>query len=183
MKKRLVLLALVLLLTASLTACYHIRPVGAVTWVEGHLTSDTTWVPTDTYRVIGDTYVDSAVTLTITPGVHVEFADGFSLKIEGSLNATGTPMSPIIFTSSRTQPTPGVWGDIEFRANTSEHLRLENSKIEYANSAIIINSQAEGIIANNEFTNNSQSGIHIHGDSNTTIIGNTVSSNEERYNQ
>ncbi len=178
MKDRLVQLALIILLTLSIATCYHIDPVGAVTWVEGHLTSDTTWVSTDTYRVIGDTYVDSAVTLTIMPGVRVEFADGFSLKVEGSLNASGTLKEPIVFTSSRTQPSPGVWAGIEFRANTSEYLRFENCKIEYADYAIRVNSQAEGIIANNLFTNNSQSGIHIHGNSNTTISGNTITSNK-----
>lgn len=178
MKKRFVLLTLIMLLTTSITASYRIWPVGAVNWVEGHLTYDTTWVPNDTYRVIGDTYVDSGVTLTVTPGVRVEFADGFSLKVEGSLNATGTPTEPIVFTSSRTQPAPGAWGDIEFRANNSGHFTLEYSKIEYANYAIIINSPAEEIIAQNEFVNNSKSGIHIYGDSNATITGNTITFNK-----
>jgi parallel beta-helix repeat protein len=179
MKDRLLHLTLIILLALSLTAVYCIQPVGALTWVEGHLTSDTTWVPTETYRVIEDTYVDSGATLTIMPGVRVEFVDGLSLKIEGSLNASGTITEPIIFTSSRTQPSPGVWAGLEFRANASEHLRLENSRIEYADYGIVINSQAEGIIANNEFTNNSQSGIHIDGDSNTTIISNTFSFNKD----
>lgn len=174
MKKRFVLLTLVLLLAASITAYYHTWPVGAVTWVQGHVTLDTTWASNDTYRVIGDTYIDSGVTLTITPGVRVEFADGFSLKVEGSLNATGTPTEPIVFTSSRTQPVPGAWGDIEFRANNSGHFTLEYSRIEYANNAIMINSPAEELIAQNDFVNNSESGIHIYGDSNATITGNTI---------
>lgn len=178
MKNKPAHLAFVILLILSVAICYNIRPAGAVTWVEGHLTSDTTWVSTDTYRVMGDTYVDSAVTLTIMPGVRVEFVDGFSLKIEGSLNASGTPTEPIIFTSTRTQPTLGIWASIEFRANTTEHLTLKNCKIEYAENAIIINSQAEGIIINNLFTNNSESGIHIHGNSNTTIRGNTINFNK-----
>ncbi len=178
MKKRFVLLTLIMLLAASITACYRTWPVGAVNWVEGHLTSDTTWVSNDTYRVIGDTYVDSGVTLTVTPGVRVEFADGFSLKVEGSLNATGTPTEPIVFTSSRTQPAPGAWGDIEFRANNSGHFTLKYCRIEYANHAIIINSPAEEIIVQNEFVNNSESGIHIYGDSNATITGNTITFNK-----
>ena len=174
MRTKFLLFILTMLLAASITTCYGTLPVGAVTWVEGHLTSNTTWVSNDTYRVIGDTYVDSGVTLTVTPGVRVEFADGFSLKVEGSLNATGTPTEPIVFTSSRTQPAPGAWGGIEFRANNSGHFTLEYSRIEYANYAIVINSPADETIVQNEFVNNSESGIHIYGYSNATITGNTI---------
>lgn len=75
MSRKLVLLVLLALGISSIVATANIQTVEAIIWVEGHITSDTTWSPVDTYRVINNTYVDSGVVLTILSGVHVQFAD------------------------------------------------------------------------------------------------------------
>jgi hypothetical protein len=108
MSRKVILLILMILGISGVIAFHRLPVAKAIIWIEGHITSDTTWTPVDTYRVINDTYVDPGVTLTILPGVHVQFADGFSLIVQGSLNATGTDANLIIFTSSRATPQPWI---------------------------------------------------------------------------
>jgi hypothetical protein len=127
--------------------------------------------------VIGDTYVDPGVTLTIEPGVRVEFADGLSLTVEGSFNATGTQSERTVFTSSRDVPSPGSWGRIEFKANMSESFVLEHSKVEYATYGVVVDSPAEAIIKRNEFVNISESGVHILGNGKINVADNTFTLN------
>ncbi|MGA2863269.1 MAG: FG-GAP-like repeat-containing protein [Verrucomicrobiota bacterium] len=62
------------------------------------------------------TVVSNAV-LTIPPGTRLRFAPGTSLTIQqGALNANGTPLDPIVFTSANDQPglTPaaGDWNGV-----------------------------------------------------------------------
>ena len=111
---------------SSLVSGFPLHPVNGVIWIEGHITSDTTWNPVDTYRVIDDTYVDPGVTLTIEPGVRVEFADDFSLYVDGSLGAVGTESDPILFTSSRSSPIPGAWNTISFRGVGTHELHYDD---------------------------------------------------------
>jgi hypothetical protein len=54
------------------------------------------------------------VTLTIQPGVVVQFASGGWLEVDGTLVAQGTPTNPISFTSSAPTPAPGDWGYLYF---------------------------------------------------------------------
>lgn len=150
----------------------------AIIWIEGHITSDTTWSPVDTYRVINDTYVDLGVTLTILSGVHVQFADGFSLIIEGNLNATGTDVDPIVFTSSRVTPSAGVWNTIDFKGALSCSFVFEHVRVEYAVNGITVESQGSTTVVRSEFYNCSESGIMIKGTSNTTIEENTIKYNK-----
>ena len=173
MTKGIVLLMIVVL--ASVTALgFYVRPVHGIIWIEGHITSDTTWTPVDTYRVIDDTYVDPGVTLTIEPGVRVEFADGFSLIIEGSLEASGTGSNQIVFTSSRSSPSPGVWKSIRFRGSLDERFLIAYGNIKHAVHGITVESQAPAIIEHCEIANCSESGIMLVGKSNVTIRENII---------
>jgi len=56
----------------------------------------------DTVRVIDNISIPASETLEIEPGVVVEFQGYFHLDVKGNLQATGTPLSPIIFTVSDT---------------------------------------------------------------------------------
>jgi len=168
-------------------------PVHAQTWVEGHITQDTTWTTADSpYRAINDVIVDSGVLLTVEPGVEVQFADGFSLIVEGSMSAIGTEANPIIFTSSRTSPSPGAWETIQFIGGETEFFTIKHSIITYARSGVTINTHectyncrltpteyGKVLVEKNKIHQNSGSGIRVIGDthSGTIITGNTIWSN------
>ncbi len=70
--------------------------------------------PCNTYVGYGTT-VQSGATLTVDPGVIVEFNSG-ALNVAETLHAIGTASQPIIFTSNQTNPAPGDWDGIQTTA-------------------------------------------------------------------
>ncbi len=109
-------LSLLVLMLCALTA-------GASTQVFGTIRQDTTWTAAGSpYIVIQNVRINESVTLTIEPGVRVEFYqetdqhldDKFSITIDGQLIAIGLESKPITFTSARSKPEPGDWNYIEF---------------------------------------------------------------------
>jgi parallel beta-helix repeat protein len=147
--------------------------------LEGHITLDTTLMLANSpYRVINDVTVDAGVKLTIELGVKVEFADGFSLIVQGSLNATGTETEQIIFTSSRTSPSPGSWNTIRFVGGKTESFKMKYSNITYAvNGITIATSDGYALIEKCEISHNLESGVMLEGRSNALIRENTIKQN------
>ena len=93
--------------------------------------SSVTWTRDGSpYIVTGN--VDIYATLTIEPGVQVRFDDGMLLRIFGELNAVGTEVEPIVFTSNSGSPAPGSWKAIAFQNYSSPFSRIENAVVEYA---------------------------------------------------
>ena len=118
-------------------------------WIplEGHISQDTTLaITTEPYRAVNDVVVDPGVTLTVKPGVELQFADGFSLTVEGSLNASGTSDHPILFTSSRIDPYGGAWDAIRFNGSLGEIFLLRHVRIEYASHGASIGGVGEATI-------------------------------------
>jgi len=177
-ERRVKLSVLLVLLGLSVFVNYFfVWNVRAQTWVEGHITQDTTWTLANSpYRAINDVIVDPGVLLTIEPGVIVQFADGFSLIVEGSLRSVGTENKKIRFTSSRVSPSPGVWNRIEFKGNQSESLVIEHSIIEFAKTGIWHSQQGPIEISASEISNNGN-GV-ILGGGNTVLKQNTFESND-----
>jgi len=144
-------------------------PVHAQTWIGGYIRQNTIWTVVDSpYRVIYDVVVDSGVLLTIEPGVEVQFADGLSLIVRGSLNASGTQSNPIIFTSSRvaedlSDPCPGTWNTITYEGNSSEQFTFRHSKVEYAIHGVTIQNPGSATVENNHLRNCLEDGVHIVG--------------------
>lgn len=112
-------------------ARYHIAPDGGVL----HLSSQT-WDATLPHIVVGNMWVDSLQTLTISPGAEVHFANDACLVLESTarLQARGSEEEPIVFTSLRHDGwyrfLPGQWGLIWFRnnsiGNVIDHAVVEN---------------------------------------------------------
>ena len=79
----------------------------------GDITADETWSRLDNPHYLVDTVtVKPGVTLTLEPGVEVYSQGLFRLKVEGHLEAVGTPADPILLRSQT--GVPGDWEGIEF---------------------------------------------------------------------
>jgi parallel beta-helix repeat protein len=111
-------------------------------------------------------------------GVHVQFADSFSLIVEGSLNATGTDTNPIVFTSSRTSPSAGAWNTVDFKGAPNCSFVFEHLRVEYAVNGITVESQGLALVKTSEFFNCSESGIMIKGTAHLSLVENTIEHNK-----
>ncbi len=97
--------------------------VSAQTWVAGPISEDTVWTLAGSpYVVYQNVRVNEHVTLTIEPGVRVQFKqetdqaldEKFNLTVSGQLIARGTAASPVRFTSHNANPEAGDWEYIRF---------------------------------------------------------------------
>jgi hypothetical protein len=87
--------------------------------VEGSIEVDTLW-NADLVKVIGNVIVEDDVTLTVAPGVVVEFQGYFRLDVAGTILAIGTPDQRIVFTTDEPESfavdasRTGCWNGIRF---------------------------------------------------------------------
>jgi hypothetical protein len=82
------------------------------------------------YRVTSNVTVQTTGTLTIEPGVEIEFASGVGLTVNGALSAAGTADLPIRFFGA--QATAGYWKGVIFSSsdnvnNLLDHVTVENA--------------------------------------------------------
>jgi RHS repeat-associated protein len=94
------LLALVVVTLA--TALVSVAPAAANTEVKSNVTTNTTWTPSGSpYDLDTAVTVTAGATLTIEPGVTVDFNHGTTaaLNVQGTIKALGSPSSHVIFTS------------------------------------------------------------------------------------
>jgi parallel beta-helix repeat protein len=80
------------------------------------------------YSLLGNVSVSSGVTLTVSPGVRVEAADESQLEIGGRLEAVGTAIQPITFTSDL-DSDGGQWAGLHFDGGSSG--QLEHVTVRY----------------------------------------------------
>jgi hypothetical protein len=100
----------------------------------GTLTESTTLTTSAIpYFITDDITVPVGITLTIQPGVTLQFWAGRSLIVYGRLVAEGTPSQPIVFTRDGDDP----WGAILFDASEADN-RIACATVEYASAHGII---------------------------------------------
>ena len=153
-------------------------PQANATWIWDNIQQDTVWTLTDSpFIIIKNITVESGHILTIEPGVEVKFGGNFSLIVEGTLYAVGTPEDTIKFISNKYQPQLGDWGTIRF-ANKSQTSTLAYSIIKHAEHGITIeNGNAQ--IRNCEISHNYRSGVYVTGDNTGSIEDNAIQLNED----
>lgn len=91
--------SLALVAALLLATCLGVTPASAIgpTLVDSNITTNTTWtVANSPYLVTVPISITSAATLTIEPGVEVEFLTGASLQIDGGMQAKGKPSQPVL---------------------------------------------------------------------------------------
>lgn len=106
---------------------------------EGHVSG--TWtLSSSPYLIEGDITVPAGQTLTIEPGVVVEFQNWYGLTINGKVQAVGTSSQQIVFTATPPGPGEPAWHGIDIIDATSD------SRFEYC---IVENGQSRGAAPNN----------------------------------
>jgi hypothetical protein len=97
-----------------------------------------TWVRDNLpYSASSDIVVNNGVSLTLEPGLTVQFTNGnVGAYVDGTLIARGTAGSPILFTSDKAVKQPGQWKGIDFRQTGGTNSLLENCIVECAAAAV-----------------------------------------------
>lgn len=86
---------------------------------------DTIW-SSDTVRIFNDILLEYPATLSINPGVYLEFQGDYSIEVQGKILALGTEEYPITFTVSDTSDfsnisiNAGGWGGIKLLDNSTD---------------------------------------------------------------
>ena len=125
------------------------------------ISTNTTWTKlASPYTVTGDVTVSAGVTLTLQPGVTVQFNQYAGLNVNGTIVADGTAVDPIVFTTSGTPSWDGIhilgtsltqntgsifdYVTIEYGGASYADLYLEYARVTVSNSTIR-NSASDGI--------------------------------------
>ena len=109
--------------------------------VSGQITSNTTWIASNTYVLNGYVFVSNNATLTIEPGTVIkgkvseaEAAAALVITRGAKINAVGTADKPIIFTSvldelngNLTEADTGLWGGLVILGNARINSRANGA--------------------------------------------------------
>ncbi len=103
---------------AILLASFQIAANSGTSWAGKppvELPGNTAWAPTENPHIVeSDLIIPPGTALTLGPGTKVLFGAGASLIIRGSIQAVGTLVNPVLFSSVNPDPVPGDWGNLRF---------------------------------------------------------------------
>ncbi|SMG50765.1 hypothetical protein SAMN05661096_03732 [Marivirga sericea] len=160
--------------------------------INSNITEDTTWEDIyedpslPDYRVTNAISVNSEVTLTIEPGVVIEFESDRGLQVNGALISDGSESSKIVFTG--TTKEKGFWKGIAIYSPNINNL-LNHTIVEYAGSSEFgfgvpkVNVGVENgdklKVTNSTFSNGAGYGLFFENGSDIEdFSGNTFSDND-----
>ena len=168
--------SLVLVLLGLLFSFTYTVAAPQATAICTNISTDTIWNLAGSPYVICGTFpptVDPGVTLTIEPGVVVEFAQNSHLDIQGTLQAIGTPTQPVTFTGS--VKTAGSWSGLRvnsFGASPAQ-AHLDQVILEYggsgASGAQIYIDNGLVSLTSSILRNGGAYGIYVWGDDNPVV--------------
>jgi hypothetical protein len=139
----LVLTLAVVAAVSGLAAAAGSADAASPTYVEGNVTEDATWTPGDgPYVVTTDVTVADGATLTVEAGTTVYVGEEVTVTVAGSLVARGTGDEPVAFTTQQPNPSPGAWDTVRYVGDGDSRLRLANTTVEYATTAVSVESTA-----------------------------------------
>ncbi|MFH1006891.1 MAG: right-handed parallel beta-helix repeat-containing protein [Candidatus Latescibacterota bacterium] len=128
------------------------------------------------YIVTGRINVQAGDTLTIQPGVVVQFNDNQGIWVYGTLNADGTPAGKITFTSNG-DLVPDWWRCIQFLDGSAGI--LDHCIIRYGgyseNTNIQCTGNASPTISNTTISHSDGDGLRLYGTAHPTLSNCTVS--------
>ncbi len=158
--------------TSAISPADKFAYTSVITPCAGNITSNSE-ITAGTYIVDCTVDVPAGVTLAIDPGAVLKFDSGDALTVEGTLDAVGTPSSPIVFTSINDNtiggdtgtgsPAAGDWSGISPSGVAS--IDVEHSILSYATVGIeaIDGVQGSVVLRSNTFDHYSESAILSFG--------------------
>jgi len=149
-----------------------------------NITSDETWYAADNPHIVtGGIHVYNNATLKIEAGCLVKFDPGAVLYIGyysgAALNATGTSLNPITFTSNASTPAAGDWlGIVFFNSTVDSSTIMDYCTVEYGgyssyNSNIYCDN-ASPTIQHCTIRHSDGYGIYCDNGSAPTLTNNTI---------
>jgi len=168
---------------------------GGGTHVGGTLTGTTSWTKENNpYIIDSDVIVPNGATLNIGPGTIVKSTGaGAGLIVEGTLNAVGTALEPICFTSlkddvwgdtngdgSLTSPAAGdwsSWSDAGIYFETGGAGSLRYAIVRHSTTGVRLSTTGAVTIGNDTINDNSVHAVHVEGGA-PILSANTIRNNQ-----
>jgi hypothetical protein len=131
------------------------------------------------YRITKDVMIDGGATLTIEPGVVLEFEQKTSLITQsGGIIARGTKEKPIIFTAASASPAPGFYTSaVRFSESTKGNSSFAYCVVKYAATAFDIYAGSPEI-SHSYIAHSSQNAVYCRNDAAPVISYNTFAQNQ-----
>jgi hypothetical protein len=167
------LIWLTLLIAVLVGSMLLVADVSAATYVNGPITSDTTWTKASSpYRLTGSVTVLSGVTLAIEPGVMVDFY-GYSLQVAGTLKARGTTSDNIVLFASASYIQTSIYftSSTSWNESTGTGSIIENAVLSSAGISITNSSPK---ICNNYLTNYNVNNLITISSGSPLIVNNAI---------
>ncbi|NOQ15298.1 MAG: hypothetical protein GQ583_12580, partial [Methyloprofundus sp.] len=159
----------------------------------GTISAHTTWSNEDVQLITGNVTVSSGIILTIEAGAVVKFNSGRSLTVQGALDAQGTAIDKIHFTSYRddslggdtngdgnSQAEKGDWGYLYFTSTVTTTLtKLNYLDVRYGGSNNVGNVyiyRTNIAINNSEISHGSSYGVRSY-DASPSITNSQINDN------
>ena len=141
------------------------------------LSSSSNWSVNSNYTILDDKTleipnlltINSGISLTLKPGVKLNFLTGASLVVNGTLTANETSTNKIIFNRSG---ATGLWGSLKFDGTGATSSILSNVEVYNATSIQILNDA--NVTVKNSIIQNCNQGVYIYNAS-PQIINNQIS--------
>ena len=169
-----------LVIAAALVLLLLLPSAASATVLPEKITENTTLSAAGNPYTAGSVTIESGVTLTINPGVHV-IGSGTSsqLTVKGTLKAEGTAESPVTFTGPK-EKEAGEWKGIKFEPGSGgsvlDHAEVADGGYQAVEGGIQINASSP-TISNSTIRKNSGQGIKIPNGGSPEIANNKLFEN------
>lgn len=147
----------------------------------GNITTSEVWFASGNPHIItGNVTVANGVTLVIAPGCEVRFEPGRRMTVQGTLSASGSPATPIVFTSNQVTPNKGDWQFIYFDGadfgSLMNYCEVSYGGVATSGMIYVRNSTDNVTITNCDINNSIGNGIYLNNNAaNPSISNSTIS--------
>ncbi len=134
------------------------------------------WTSDHIYRIVNDVEIISGSTLSIEPGVRIEFMGYYQFNISGTLSACGSDTEPVLIVSGSDNVNAGDWNRIRFQGIESSNSEISHCHISNSYMGITCEDHASPEVHHNSIYDNVV-GVMCQQNCSPLIYNNTLVSN------